>query len=288
MPVSPKRLLIFLCLLLTFPQAHTLAQYNEMGIMLGSSNYKGELSPHLFNTDFLHFAGGGFYRHNWNRHWSWKLEVNYGRISGDDAKATTGFELDRNLSFYSDILEVSPQIEFNFFPYETGRADYPVSPYIFSGISLFHFNPKAELGGTVFDLQPLGTEGQGFNGKPFYKRTQFALVIGGGLKVSVSRSMGIGLEVGARRAYTDYLDDVSTTYPDMAQLLAARGAAAVLLSDRSYSRRDTSLAFSDFTGKQRGQEKNKDWYLFGGVTIYFRLSSILKDICRPFKFRRYH
>jgi hypothetical protein len=122
------------------------AQYNEVGFMVGASNYKGELSRHLFNTDFLHPAIGIFYRHNIDRHWSWKVEMNYGRISGDDAKAKTPFELDRNLSFYSNILEVSPLIDFNFFPFETGRNDYAFTPYLFTGLSILHFNPKAKLG----------------------------------------------------------------------------------------------------------------------------------------------
>src|SRR5438046_692813 len=110
-----RKLFIFIGVLAFF---NAKAQYNEVGFMVGASNYKGELSRHIFNTDFLHPAAGIFYRHNWDRRWSWKVEINYGRISGDDAKANTPFELDRNLSFYSDILEVSPVFEFNFFPYE--------------------------------------------------------------------------------------------------------------------------------------------------------------------------
>lgn len=276
-------LLLFLTCLFCSPAN---AQYNEIGIQAGVANYKGELSPHTFNTDFIHPAFGAFFRHNWNRHWSWKLELNYGRISGDDAKATTGFELDRNLSFYSNILEFSPQIEFNFFPYETGNSDFPFTPYLFTGISVFHFNPKAELNGEVYELQPLGTEGQGYNGKKEYKRIQLAIPIGGGIKITGSGRVGVGIEVGARRTYTDYLDDVSTTYPDMARLLATRGPAAVALSDRSFSRSDTTV-FTPVFRKQRGNSRDKDWYIFAGITIYIRLTSLQRDICRPFRMRRY-
>lgn len=279
---TPFFTLLLLCLCIQT----SVAQYNEVGIQAGVANYKGELSPHTFNTDFIHPAFGLFYRHNWNRHWSWKLELNYGRISGDDAKASTGFELDRNLSFYSNILEVSPQIEFNFFPYETGNSDFPFTPYLFTGIALFHFNPKAELNGEVFELQPLGTEGQNFNGTKPYKRIQLAIPIGGGIKITGSGRVGVGIEIGARRTYTDYLDDVSTTYPDMARLMASSGPAAVALSDRSFSRADTSAHVPVFQ-KQRGNSKDKDWYIFAGITLYVRLTSIQKDVCRPFRFRRY-
>lgn len=275
-----------LCVALLFSFSSVKAQYNEFGFMIGGSNYKGELSAHTFNNDFLHFAFGGFYRHNWDRRWSWKLEVNYGKISGNDAYASTAYERDRNLSFESNILEVSPQIEFNFFPYETGHPDFPFTPYLFTGLSIFKFNPQAYNGNNLVDLQPLGTEGQGINGTKKYKLVALAIPIGGGFKFNVGH-FGVGIEVGARRAYTDYIDDVSTTYPNPAQLLAVNGPLAVIMSDRSFSSADTSLNHPVFNFKQRGNSKDKDWYVFGGITVYFRLTSVLKDICRPFRLRRY-
>ncbi len=257
------------------------AQYTEAGLLVGVSNYKGELSPHLFNTDFLHFAVGGFYRHNWNRNWSYKIEVNYGKISGDDAKAKTAYERNRNLSFYSNILEISPLIEFNFFPYETNNSQFPFTPYLFTGITVFHFNPKAVLNNTVYELQPLSTEAQ----DP-YGRVIVALPIGGGIKVSLG-PIGLGIEVGARRTYTDYLDDVSTVYPDPAKLLVTNGTVAVQLSDRSLGPYEPLTSVPYVAGKQRGNPNDNDWYLFAGVTIFARITSPQKDSCKPFKFRRY-
>jgi len=37
------------------------AQYNEVGILVGGSTYKGELAPNLFKSDFNHLAGGVFF-----------------------------------------------------------------------------------------------------------------------------------------------------------------------------------------------------------------------------------
>ncbi|MFM8433217.1 MAG: DUF6089 family protein [Bacteroidota bacterium] len=276
-----RRKFALLVLLISCLSGSLSAQYNEVGLLVGWSSYKGELAEPLFKTDFNHLAGGIFFRHNWNRHWSWKLAVNYGRISGDDATSDYAFNRDRNLSFYSDILDISPMMEFNFFPYETGNRYYPFSPYLFAGISILKFNPKAEIGNDVYELQPLTTEGQ----KP-YRKLNLAIPIGGGVKFSIGR-IGIGLEVGARRSYTDYLDDVSTVYPDLNRLLADKGQTAVSLSDRSFSSRDSSSIVTSSFLKQRGNAGDKDWYLFGGLTLYFRLSSLLHDACKPFKNRRY-
>jgi hypothetical protein len=282
---SLLKFIICSCLLLsaTFTAR---AQYNEFGIFLGTSRYKGELSPHMFTTQHMHFAIGGFYRHNWTRHWGWKLEVNYGAISGDDLDLNTGFEQSRGLNFYSTILEASPQIEFNFLPYETGNSDFGFTPYILIGLSVFHFNPRSQINGDV-ELQPLGTEGQGLAGREdFYGRTVIAIPIGGGLKISAGGAFAIGIEVAARRTYTDYLDDVSTTYPDFTALETARGKEAVFYSDPA-ALRDDGLPYKIFEGKQRGNPNDNDWYLFTGITFSVRVTSFMRDFCRPFKYRRY-
>jgi hypothetical protein len=269
--------------LFTFITTRSDAQYNEIGIQFGISRYKGELSPHSFDTRFIHPAGGIFFRHNWNRHWSWIAELNYGKVSGDDAQLNTAFEKNRNLNFSSTVLDLTPGIEFNFFQYETGNAAYAFTPYLFTGLSVFKFNPKS--GGV--ELQPLGTEGQGLSGRPApYHRVSFALPFGGGIKISVGQSVGIGLQVSARRTFTDYLDDVSTTYPDLNQLRAARGPDAVSYSDPG-AFHDSIPDYPVYEGKERGTPSDKDWYLFGTFTLWVRMTSFQKDHCKPFKRRRY-
>ena len=274
--------LSFLAIFL-FSAKETFAQYNEVGIQLGISRYKGELSPHSFDTKFIHFAGGVFFRHNWNRHWSWIGELNFGKVSGNDAALKTSFETNRNLNFYSTIWDLTPGIEFNFFPYETGNSDFPFTPYIFTGLSVFKFNPKSE----GVELQPLGTEGQGLPGRSkAYHRLSFAIPIGGGIKISVGQSVGLGIQVSARRTFTDYLDDVSTTYPDLNQLRAARGSDAVYFSDPGVFH-DSIPDYPVYEGKERGTPSDKDWYLFGTFTIWVRMTSFQREHCKPFKRRRY-
>lgn len=56
--------------------------------------------------------------------------------------------------------------------------------------------------------------------------------------------------------FTDYLDDVSTVYPDKTLLLAKRGQTAVELSDRSLI---DGLGAKD---RQRGDSKGNDSYSF--------------------------
>jgi hypothetical protein len=261
------------------------AQYGEVGIFLGGSRYKGELSPHLFSTKFIHPAAGIFYRKNMTRHWSWKLEFNYGRVSGADADLDTPYELNRNLSFYSDIFEFTPGFEFNFFPFETGNDRYRATPYLFSGLTVFYFNPKTEIEGEKIKLHDIGTEGQGLPGRDDpYHRVAMAFPIGGGIKINTG-NVSIAFHVSARKTYTDYVDDVSTTYPSYYAMLATKGELGAYLSDPGLLRDSLDTPMPE--GKQRGDPAFNDWYVFGGVNIFIRLTNFQKEFCKPFKRKRF-
>jgi hypothetical protein len=261
------------------------AQYGEVGVFLGGSRYKGELSPHMFSTKFIHPAFGIFYRKNMTRHWSWKLEANYGRVSGADADLNTDYEKFRNLSFYSDIFEFTPAFEFNFFPFETGNDRYRATPYLYAGLTVFYFNPKVEIDGEKIKLHDIGTEGQGLPGREDpYHRVVMAIPIGGGIKINTG-SLSIAFLVAARRTYTDYLDDVGGTYPSHYAMLANRGQLGAYLSDPGLL--FDSLGTPMPEGKQRGDPAFKDWYMFAGINLFIRLTNYQKEFCKPFKRKRF-
>jgi hypothetical protein len=268
-------------LLLLFFSSVAYSQTSEIGILLGYSSYKGELSESMFKTKFWKPAVGVMYKRNLNSHWGYRLGLNYGTITGDDAESDIDYNVNRNLSFRSRVLEFNGMFEFNFFPYQIARPDAKWTPFVFAGLAVYRFNPQAELDDDWIDLQPLGTEGQGTSQYPDrekYKRVAISIPFGGGFKIKFTKRFGITIEAGARRTYTDYLDDVSTTYADKDVLLAENGEIAAFLSDRSI---DGQAANN--TDRQRGEESNNDWYMFGGITLNFTLSKRYIDNCSPFK-----
>jgi hypothetical protein len=258
------------------------SQSSELGLQVGVASYKGEINQHLFNPEFFNPSAGLFFKRSFNSFWSMRLALTYGRIGASDAFAKEQFNQYRNLSFRNNIIDGSVLFEFNFFPFQTSaEASSKITPFLMSGLSFFHHNPQAYYNGSWYDLQPLGTEGQG-SGLPGtenrYKRTQFALPIGGGLKIKLSNRFSLTLEACARRTYTDYLDDISTVYPDNNQLAATNGPLAATLSDR------TIFAKSDLNAnRQRGDSADKDWYMMGGATLNWTLSKKYTDKCKPFR-----
>jgi len=248
----------------------------EVGLWGGTSNYFGDIKvlPEYAYTIFRP-AAGVFGRYNINPRIAINAGLNYGSIVGDDAYSPDDYERIRNLSFQSNIYEVSTALEFNFFPLIIGSYEYFFTPYMFIGISGFHFNPKAELDGRIYELQPLGTEGQNFSqftGREPYNLFGLAIPLGGGIKYNFANNFTLGFKVGYRFTFTDYLDDISTTYADPSILTSGNGSNIVLsLADRS-----PEVYFEPIgsPGKQRGNSKNNDAYLFSGITFSYTFTSL--------------
>lgn len=259
----------------------------DFGLYLGGSNYWGELTkdfqPVWGNTNI---AGGLICRFNINPYLTFKGTALYGQIEGSDKNFSKDiYRHRRNLSFKSDIVEFSFQGEWNILGYENTRTSYGWSPYLFSGLSVFRFNPKAQFNyvaglhdpslqsqdGEWIELQPLGTEGQEttkFNDKRRYSLTQISIPLGVGAKWQLDDHWAFGVEFGVRKTFTDYLDDISSIYVDDQIVGGASGPMAVALKDRSQELPD-QVKFEN--NEPRGNPKTKDWYMIGGITLTYRI-----------------
>ena len=263
---------IFLSVIFTvFLFSDVIAQRNEVGLFFGGSYYIGDLNPSQ-QFAMTRLGVGAIYRFNFNDHLSLRANGFWGNVAGDDA--IVKYNENRNLHFRSNILEVSMQGEVNFLPFEPGDPETPSTPFIFGGGGLFRFNPQAELNGALRDLKPLGTEGQGSDLYPDrrpYSLTSYNFLFGVGFKFNITRQLTGALEWGMRRTGTDYLDDVSTTYPDPS--VFGGNDLAFQLHDRSLENRGENIDF------QRGNPHNNDWYSFAGFILTFRIKNFSRQIC---------
>ncbi len=232
---------------------------HEVGLFLGGQYYIGDLNPsaHFNQTQP---AIGVFYRYTPNYRYAFRGGFNYGSIQGDDSQSNDADQIQRNLNFKSTMYELHALAEFNFLEYRISHDKYKFTTFLFLGISGYYFNPQAQAGGRWVNLQPLKTEGET---KP-YKRYQMSIPFGIGMKMNVSKQVGIGIEWGPRKTFTDYLDDVSGTYPNFS-LIKGVDAKTIALSDRSKN------AGSN-VNEQRGNPRTKDWYMYFGLTLNFKLT----------------
>jgi hypothetical protein len=204
-----------------------------------------------------------------NSRWALQLGYKNAAVSGADSYSTQeGFRV-RNLSFESKINEL--QASLRYYPLGYIPEQKRWSPYFFTGVTLFHFNPMAEYQGNWVELQPLGTEGQGTSAFPDrkpYRLTQIAVPLGGGVKYLLSPSLAVGVEGTLQVTFTDYLDDLSNTYVDPAILIAENGLMAYHLSNRTgeYLGGEPTLKTST---SPRGNPDVNDYYGYFGVTFSF-------------------
>lgn len=248
------------------------AQRYEIGAWAGVANYFGDLNS---NSSFAMVRPGGgiFLRQNFDTRWVLNTGFSVAQVAFDDKKSPNAFNRQRNLSFKSNIIELSAMIELNFLDFNKQKKQDWFSPYFTVGVAGFYYNPQAKYNGKWYYLQPLGTEGQNdqsYSGVEKYKLIGFAVPIGGGFKFSVGRNWNIGAMGGLRVTFTDYLDDVSGVYTSPLSLPQGTQGIAYALSDRSG---EVGEPIGE-PGRQRGTSYKKDFYLFMGVTVsytFFRI-----------------
>lgn len=269
------KILIF-SLLVLFGVTSLRAQYHQIGIFGGGSNFAGDVGPNVPDIP-RGYAMGAFYRLNFNRHWAMRGQFNYGKIKADDQYSNVSFRKLRDLSFQSTIWEASLMMEFNFFEYEPGTK-LNHTPFLVGGWGLFWFEPKTEYQGSLIALQPLGTEGQGTsaNPDPKYAQASSFMIFGLGYRFAVSRDFSIGIEATFRSTNTDYLDDVSGTFADPDIILEENGEAAAALSNRFRNP-------DEWVGRLRGDPSGDDWYVFTGFTLEYKIDSFYEKCAKFFE-----
>ncbi len=280
------------------------AQYNdggpfsEIGITVGPSNFLGDLGGHLGkgqtflkdnNFNLTKVSVGAHFSYYPKDYLGVRLAVNIGKLEGDDnvIKGKGGYEearFNRNLNFQSKFFEailvgeVYPTV---FLEEDPTDVYHKLRPYGIAGVGVFHFNPQGlDLAtGQWVALQPLHLEGQGSAAYPDrknYSLWQPNIPLGVGIKYWASDNLSLGLEVIYRKTFTDYIDDVSTTYVGNAfydaNLTPAQAVIAKRMADKSNNGAGGAPAYGQ-AGDKRGTAQNKDAYYTFGIKLGIRLGS---------------
>lgn len=278
-----KKLVVAACMLafvlnsqVAKAQYESIVQQGEFGLSAGASHYFGDLNTRAkINRPKL--AVGAFFRKQFGNYIGLRVAAHYAQLGYSDVYNTHNeYQRRRNLSFNSNIFELTLQGDFNFFKFVPADPYHSFTPYVTLGAGVFSYDPYAYLGGRKIFLRPLGTEGQGAAAYPDrkpYNTMAICFPIGVGVKYALNDKMNIGFEVVHRFTTTDYLDDVSKTYvgADKFPPLPPDNTPSVaqLLQDRSYETGD----IIGIEGRQRGFSKQLDQYVMAEFTLSFNLTS---------------
>jgi hypothetical protein len=253
------------------------AQSVYVGVFAGASAYSGDLTSTSFLPKKVTKPAVGITANiDISSHFTLRSGLYYGTVGGADRYADDPSRVSRNLSFETRLIELSTFGEV----YLLDLDSWSFSPYGFVGMALFHFNSYTfDTKGQRVYLKPLSTEGQGLNAYPErkpYHLLQFSIPYGGGIKFKLNEQIRIGFEVGLRKLFTEYIDDVSTQYVDYAALMNAKGSQAVELAYRG-DELDQGIGNSILpypsAGTLRGDPSKKDTYYFTGMHVSYFFNS---------------
>lgn len=265
----------------------------EISFGFGMSNFLGELggrnqigSPFVWDLELSQTRPAVHldYRYYITRKMALRGRATYGVLAGNDNLTSEEYRQNRNLSFRSDVYEVSLAYEFHLFSEELGHVfdlrgvqgtkGSRVGLYTFIGIGGFYFDPRAQFENSWVRLKPLSTEGQGLPGGPEeYDNYSLCIPMGVGLRKALNKTLSIGVELQYTKTFTDYVDDVSTEYYDPEVLRAARGDMAAYFADPSLGVGRLYEFGLDPTapGQQRGDPEDLDAYLFLKFQVHYKL-----------------
>ena len=268
-------------------------------LSIGATNFLGDLggankigsgpgSLRDFNGRALKPAFQLGYMYRISKVFSLRNAFTYAWLSGNDAYTKEPFRQNRNLNFRTPVYDLSSVIEAGWdinSDYSQGQhytlkgikggKNISVTPYVYAGLAINYFNSKGKLNGAWYALRPLSTEGEGLiSTRKKYSLIQFTIPIGVGVRVKLTKSIEVGIEYSGRIGFTDYIDDVSTTYFDKNALSLSKGETAVLLADPSLN----NFSGATLPGQQRGNPRNNDSWLSVMLSMYYTLGKSLSLI----------
>lgn len=265
---------LFVLIIFSLPKANAQNEYvqeGQYGFTLGAAHYFGDLNNRAaFNRPKI--AVGAFFRKQFGSYKGLRIAAHYAQLGYSDVYSKNDFQKRRNLSFNTNIWEVTLQGDFNFYKYIPGDPDFNFTPYITFGVGVFNYDPYAYYQGNKVFLRQLNTEGQTFYmNRKAYGPMAICFPIGIGIKYSITDKLNLSFEIAHRFTRTDYLDDVSTTYIGVNNFPSITGqpSLASILQDRSF---ETGEPIG-VEGRQRGFSKQKDQYLITEVGLSFNLST---------------
>ncbi|MBN8702679.1 MAG: hypothetical protein J0M08_06415 [Bacteroidetes bacterium] len=275
-----KKLLFLISVSLCFSLKQSLAQYNlDYGVRVGVANYLGDIGgeledrkPFIYDLKLAKTRPtiSVFARYKLHPLFGAKVSLNYLQIAGDDKLSDNMGRKSRNLSFRTDIVDLSALGEFYFFEINdlgrTYRYRNDFRAYFYTGVCAFWYQPQAKYNGEWYRLRKLQTEGP----SNAYGPISFATPLGIGFYFTIEKKYRIGWELDWRKTFTDYLDDISTVYADTSLFTDPIARALANRRDELPAEDDLLAHPANYSpGNKRGDPSKKDAYLFSTINFSY-------------------
>lgn len=227
---------------------------------LGGGPGKGRNGPWDINPASTRWMVGTALHLNPSRKLSGALHLNHVLLSADDHYTSELTRQTRNLHVNTRVIELNPMLCWRHVHKTT--MEYQTALTMGIGPGFYWFNPTAYYEGKSYSLANLNTEGQNIRaGVNDYRQFGIGIPMFIGYQRIYQRTFAVSFELHMRKLFTDYLDDVSTTYADNPSLASAKGPVAAGLADPNLS------GVKKAEGSKRGNPSRNDSFLYFSVTF---------------------
>ena len=227
-----KKVYIVFCF---FSANITSAQFHEIGVFLGGSNYIGDVGTDRY-LDPNELAYGLIYKWNVTDRYSFRGGVTFTTLRENEFNNNVINRFRRSYKVENSLQEFTGGIEINFKEFNLHDPKLSFTPYIFYGLSYFRYD-QFYITPNVSTSPP--------NYVNYGKDREIALPLIIGFKVNPNPFFVIGFEIGARYSMTDNLDGSNP-----------------------------QNEFADNLEYKFGNIANNDWYIFTGITISFTFGDL--------------
>jgi opacity protein-like surface antigen len=228
-----KQLLVIF--LIGFMAIKALAQPSvDIGVFGGAGTYFGDMTK-IDLQKSINPAYGGFIRFNFNPRYAIRFNVINGTIGAEgeyDYQPLNPNLTDLSWNFNKNVLDISLNFEWNYLKYIVGDKETHWSTFIFGGVGMQTFKYNIQTVNGIID------------GSEISPTIPFGL----GVKYTLSKRWGIGLEGGLRKSFSDKLDNL----------------------DDPLSYMNTSVT-PNVQVKYTDQLHNNDWTSYMGIHLVYKL-----------------
>ena len=202
----------------------------DVGFFGGAGTYFGDMTKTEWQKS-INPAYGAFMRFNFNPRYALRFNVlnsNIGAVGEFDSQKWNADPNTKYWDFNKNVLDISLQFEFNYFKYIVGDKEKPYSTYIFGGVGMqtYSFFINNIDGSEISPTIPFGL----------------------GFKFNLSKRIGLGLEAGLRKTFSDKLDNLDDP----------------LSYEKTNGDLVTQIYYTD-------QYHNNDWTAYTGIHLVYKL-----------------
>lgn len=189
--------------------------YWQGGLFIGATGFSGDINPQATpDISDISLAFGISGKVDVAPKIGFKGSLNYVQLVGDDANYETrqarGFRFNTTIFELSGVAEWEPFGSNRYYSDAGGNLvmDKIISPYIYAGIGVGFANLETDFSryegsNPVIAQGILADRMQGSN------QVAFLVPIGVGIKVDLSNTISVALDISGRLSFSDYLDGIS-------------------------------------------------------------------------------